>query len=38
MALRFNPLVHALGERLKAKGKSKMLIVGAAMRKLLYLA
>ena len=34
-ALRFNPLVKALGERLKAKGKAKMLIVGAAMRKLL---
>jgi transposase len=37
-ALRFNPLIHALGQRLKEKGKSKMLIVGAAMRKLLHLA
>jgi transposase len=37
-ALRFNPLIHALGERLHAQGKSKMLIVGAAMRKLLHLA
>ena len=37
-ALRFNPLIRALGERLKAKGKSKMLIVGAAMRKILHLA
>jgi len=37
VALRFNPLIQALGKRLKAKGKSKMLIIGAAMRKLLYL-
>jgi hypothetical protein len=27
-----------MGERLRAQGKSKMLIVGAAMRKLLHLA
>lgn len=37
-ALRFNPLIRALGERLQKKGKSKMLIVGAAMRKILHLA
>lgn len=37
-ALRFNPLVRAMGERLRAKGKSKMLILGAAMRKLLHIA
>jgi transposase len=37
-ALRFNPLIRALGLRLKEKGKPKMLIVGAAMRKLLHLA
>jgi transposase len=37
-ALRFNPLIRDLGERLAKKGKSKMLIVGAAMRKLLHLA
>ena len=37
-ALRHNPLIRALGERLKEKGKSKMLIVGAAMRKILHLA
>jgi len=37
-ALRFNPLIRALGERLQAKGKSKMLILGAAMRKLLHIA
>ena len=37
-ALRSNPFVKALGLRLSAQGKSKMLIVGAAMRKLLHLA
>lgn len=37
-ALRWNPLIKALGERLSARGKSKMLIIGAAMRKLLHLA
>ena len=37
-ALRWNPLIRALGLRLSAKGKSKMLIIGAAMRKLLHIA
>jgi transposase len=37
-ALRFNPLIRTLGLRLKEKGKPKMLIIGAAMRKLLHLA
>ena len=37
-ALRWNPLIQALGQRLSAKGKCKMLILGAAMRKLLHLA
>jgi transposase len=37
-ALRFNPLIKALGLRLSAQGKPKMLIIGAAMRKLLHLA
>jgi transposase len=37
-ALRFNPLIKAFGLRLSAQGKSKMLIIGAAMRKLLHLA
>lgn len=37
-ALRFNPLIRALGLRLSVKGKSKMLILGAAMRKLLHIA
>jgi transposase len=37
-ALRFNPLIKAFGLRLSIQGKSKMLIIGAAMRKLLHLA
>jgi transposase len=37
-ALRFNPAVRALGDRMKASGKCKMVILGAAMRKLLCLA
>jgi transposase len=37
-ALRFNPVIRALRERLLLKGKSKMLILGAAMRKLLVIA
>jgi len=37
-ALRFNLLIKALGLRLSTQGKSKMLIIGAAMRKLLHLA
>jgi transposase len=37
VALRFNAPIKALGERLAARGKSKMLILGAAMRKLLHL-
>lgn len=38
VALRHNPLVRAMGERLAATGKSKMVILGAAMRKLVHLA
>jgi transposase len=37
-ALRFNPLIKAFGLNLSAKGKSKMLVIGAAMRKLLHIA
>ena len=37
-ALRFNPIIQTLAERLAARGKHKMVIVGAAMRKLLHLA
>ncbi len=36
-AIRFNPIVKALASRLKERGKEKMVIVGAAMRKLLHL-
>lgn len=36
-ARRWNPLVRELAERLKARGKRPMVIVGAAMRKLLHL-
>jgi transposase len=37
VALRHNPLVRALGQRLNAKGKTGKLVVAAAMRKLLRL-
>jgi transposase len=37
VAIRHNPAVHALAERLRARGKRPMVIVGAAMRKLLHL-
>lgn len=36
--LRFNPLLKALFERLVQRGKSKMVAVGAVMRKLLMIA
>jgi transposase len=36
-ALRFNSAVEALGERLEKRGKEKMVIIGAAMRKLLHI-
>jgi transposase len=37
VAMRHNPAVHALAERLRSRGKRPMVIVGAAMRKLLHL-
>jgi transposase len=37
-ALRFNPVLRAMQERLKERGKRPMVILGAAMRKLLHLA
>jgi transposase len=37
-AARFNPLVKQLVERLEEKGKPKMVIIGAVMRKLIHLA
>lgn len=36
-AYRWNPAIKALRQRLLAKGKHKMVIVGAAMRKLLHI-
>jgi transposase len=37
-ALRCNPSIHPLSARLGAAGKPKMLIIGAAMRKLIHVA
>jgi transposase len=37
-AMRFNPLVRDLAQRLAARGKHKMAIIVAAMRKLLHIA
>ncbi|HMN28390.1 MAG TPA: IS110 family transposase [Caldilineaceae bacterium] len=37
-AMRFNPVVKALADRLKARGKPKKVIMAAAMRKLMHLA
>src|SRR2546423_15455864 len=37
-AIRFNPLLKALFERLVAAGKARMAAVGACMRKLLMIA
>jgi hypothetical protein len=37
-ALRVNPVLMQLKDRLRARGKCPMVIVGAAMRKLLHLA
>jgi transposase len=36
-ALRFNSAVKAFGDRLKERGKETMVVIGAAMRKLLYI-
>ena len=36
-ALRYNPAIKAMKERLQKSGKSKMAIVGAAMRKLVHI-
>jgi transposase len=37
-ALRFNPLVRRWGEGLSERGKCKLVVIGAAMRKLVHLA
>ena len=38
VALRHNPIIAAFGQRLRAKGKHKMVVIAAAMRKLTHLA
>lgn len=38
VAMRYNPHVRAMSERLKERGKCPMQIIGAAMRKLVHLA
>lgn len=37
VAMRFNPIIKAFSQRLLAAGKPKMLVVGAAMRKLAHI-
>ena len=37
-AIRFNPSLQPLAHRLRGAGKPPMLIIGAAMRKLIHLA
>ena len=37
-ALRSNPLIRAFGHRLRTRGKANMVVIGAAMRKLVHLA
>ncbi len=37
-ALRFNPIIKAWSEALSQRGKSRMVIIGAAMRKLIHIA
>lgn len=37
-AMRFNPLLRTFAERLRNKGKSEKVIIGAVMRKLIHLA
>jgi hypothetical protein len=36
-ALRYNPIIRELGERLAARGKPKLVIICAAIRRLLHL-
>jgi transposase len=36
-ALRFNSAAGAFGDRLKERGKETMVVIGAAMRKLLHI-
>jgi transposase len=38
VASRYNPLIKALSQRLRERGKCAMVIIGAAMRKLIHIA
>ena len=38
VARRYNPILQAFCDNLLARGKHKMAVIGAAMRKLLHLA
>ena len=38
VALKYNPIIKQLSERLSQRGKCKMVVLGAVMRKLLHLA
>jgi hypothetical protein len=38
VALRHNPMVREFGARLQQRGKPKLVVIAAAMRKLLHLA
>ena len=38
VASRYNPVLREFSKRLSQRGKSKMVIIGAVMRKLLHLA
>ena len=37
VALRWNPIIRVFADRLRERGKHKMVIVGAVMRKLLHI-
>ena len=37
VALRYNPIIKSFGERLLGSGKTKMQVIGAAMRKLIHI-
>ena len=37
VALCYNPIIKSFGERLRASGKTKMQVIGAAMRKLIHI-
>lgn len=37
-AIKYNPYIKDLSERLRARGKCPMQVIGAAMRKLIHLA